>query len=92
MTCTRRKKPAITRINAKRLIGNYECNSQSPLPFAKGEDEGEGLFEERQAPHLNPLPAIGERRINPDRFEPTFVDEHGTASLQANAGRATLVQ
>ena len=68
MTWTRRKKPAITRINAKRLIGNYECNSQSPLP------------------------AIGERRINSDRFEPTFVDEHGTASLQANAGRATLVQ
>jgi hypothetical protein len=54
--------------------------TRSLLPFAKGEDEREGLFEERQAAHLNPLPAIGERRTNPDRFlKPTFVDEHGIA-------------
>jgi hypothetical protein len=44
----------------------------SPLPFSKGEEGGEGLFDTRclgtvlelclTAPHFNPLPAYEERR------------------------------
>lgn len=62
-----------------------------PLPFTKGEDEGNGLFENRRAPHLNPLPAIGERRTNRDRLlKPTLVEEHGASELAGErvAGQA----